>query len=134
MNVIAITGNVCKDIELKYTKNNKGYVENTLGVRKDKKDENGKYESDFIDFVCFEKKAEFLKDYSKKGDKLEITGKLRVDTWKDEEGKSHTRSYVVVDKVNILTARNTNQKVEEKSTLDFDENNPYNIDQDDLPF
>ena len=134
MNVIAITGNVCKDIELKYTKNNKGYVENTLGVRKEKKDENGNYESDFIDFVCFEKKAEFLKNYSKKGDKLEITGKLRVDTWKDEEGKSHTRSYVVVDKVNILTARNTNQKVEEKSTLDFDRNNPYNIDQDDLPF
>lgn len=133
MNVIAITGNLCKDIELKYTKNNKGYVENTLGVRKEKKDENGKYESDFIDFVCFEKKAEFLNDYSKKGDKIEITGKLRVDSWKDEEGKSHTRTYVVADKLNILTARNTNKKVEEKE-FDFDKDNPYNIDQEDLPF
>ena len=127
MNIIAITGNVCKDIELKYTKNNKGYVENTLGVRKDKKDENGNYESDFIDFVCFEKKAEFLKNYSKKGDKLEITGKLRVDTWKDEEGKSHTRSYVVVDKVNILTARNTNIKNDATSTI-------FDITEEDLPF
>ena len=133
MNVIAITGNLCKDIELKYTKNNKCYVENTLGVRKEKKDENGKYESDFIDFVCFEKKAEFLNDYSKKGDKIEITGKLRVDSWKDEEGKSHTRTYVVADKLNILTARNTNKKVEEKE-FDFDKDNPYNIDQEDLPF
>lgn len=126
MNVIAITGNLCKDIELKYTKNNKGYVENTLGVRKEKKDENGKYESDFIDFVCFEKKAEFLKSYAKKGDKLEINGKLRVDSWKDQEGNTHSRTYVVADKLNILTSRNSNIKNEPKSILD--------ITDEDLPF
>lgn len=125
MNVIALTGNLCRDIELKYTKNNKGYVENSIGVRKEKKDESGKYESDFVDFVCFEKKAEFLKEYAKKGDKVEITGKLRVDNWKDDEGKSHSRSYVVVDKINILTARNVNKKVSE---------NPFEITDEDLPF
>lgn len=137
MNIIALTGNICRDLEIKYTKNNKGYLENSIGVRKDKKDEKGKYQSDFIDFVCFEKKADFLKEYAKKGDKIEIVGKLRVDNWKDDEGKSHTRSYVVCDKVNILTARNTNQKVEkddETKSFDFDGNNPYEIDQEDLPF
>lgn len=135
MNVIAITGNLCKDIELRYTNNNKAVVENTLGVRKGIKDkETGTYQSDFIDFVCFENKAEYLKNYAKKGDKIEITGKLRVDNWKDDEGKSHTRSYVVVDKINILTARNTTQKVEENNSNDFDGNNPYEIDQDELPF
>lgn len=126
MNVISLTGNICRELELKYTKNNKAYLENCIGVRKDKKDEEGNYQSDFIDFVCFEKKAEFLKDYSKKGDKIEIVGKLRVDNWKDEEGKSHTRYYVVADKLNILTARNSNVK--------FDEKNPFNITEEDLPF
>lgn len=134
MNVIALTGNICRDLELKYTKNNKSYVENSIGVKKEKKDQDGKYQSDFIDFVCFENKAEYLKNYAKKGDKIEITGKLRVDNWKDDEGKSHTRSYVVVDKINILTARNTTQKVEENNSNDFDGNNPYEIDQDELPF
>lgn len=105
MNVIAITGNLCKDIELRYTKNGKGYVENTLGVKKEKKDDDGKYETDFIDFVCFEKKAEYLNQYAKKGDKIEIVGKLRVDSWKDDSGESHTRTYVVSDKLNILTSR-----------------------------
>lgn len=134
MNIIALTGNICRDLELKYTKNNKSYVENSIGVKKEKKDQDGKYQSDFIDFVCFENKAEYLKNYAKKGDKIEITGKLRVDNWKDDEGKSHTRSYVVVDKINILTARNTTQKIEENNSNDFDGNNPYEIDQDELPF
>ena len=105
MNRICITGNMVKDVEIKYTKNGKSYVENTIAVRKEKKDEEGKYESDFIDFVVFEKKADYLGNYAKKGDKIEIEGKLRVDTWKDEEAKSHKRTYVVGDKINILTSR-----------------------------
>lgn len=113
MNVIALTGNLCKDIELKYTKNNKCYVENTVGVAKDKKNSEGLQESDFIDFVAFEKKGEYLSNYAKKGDKIEINGKLRVDTWQDEKGEHKTRSYVVADSVKILTSRPKEIKKEE---------------------
>lgn len=106
MNVIALTGNLCKDLELRYTKNSKAVLENTLGVTKGlKNQETGLYESDFIDFVCFEKKADYLSQYAKKGDKIEITGKLRTDNWKDEEGKSHSKVYVVADTIKILTSR-----------------------------
>lgn len=105
MNRICLTGNIVKDIKVEYTKNGKNYIQNTIAVRKDKKDEEGNYLSDFIDFVTFEKKADYLNTYSKKGDKIEIEGKLRVDTWKDDNGQYHTRSYVVCDKINILTSR-----------------------------
>jgi len=105
MNRICLTGNMVKDIKLEYTKNNKSYVQNTIAVRKEKKDDEGNYLSDFIDFVAFEKKAEYLNSYAKKGDKIEIEGKLRVDTWKDDNGEYHSRNYVVCDKINILTSR-----------------------------
>lgn len=124
MNVIAITGNLCNDIELKYTANNKGYVENTVAVRKEKKDENGNYESDFINFVAFEKKADYLNNYAKKGNKVEIVGKLRVDTWKDKEGNSKSRTYVVADKLQLLTSK---PKDEAKTPI-------IDIDDDALPF
>ena len=124
MNVIAITGNLCNDIELKYTANNKGYVENTIAVRKEKKDENGNYESDFINFVAFEKKADYLNNYAKKGNKVEIVGKLRVDTWKDKEGNSKSRTYVVADKLQLLTSK---PKDEAKTPI-------IDIDDDALPF
>lgn len=106
MNVIAITGNLCKDIELTYTKNGKSVVENTVGVTKDKKKvDTGLKESDFITFVAFEKKADYLKNYAKKGDKIEVVGKLRVDNWQDDKGNYNTKTYIVADKVNILTSR-----------------------------
>lgn len=90
-------------MKIAYTKNGKGYLENTVAVRKEKKNEDGTMESDFIDFVVFEKKAEYLNQYAKKGDKVEIVGKLRVDTWQDEQGNYKNRTYVVVDKIQILT-------------------------------
>ena len=105
MNVISLTGNLCKDMKIAYTKNNKAYLENTIGVSKEKKAEDGTNESDFINFVAFEKKAEYLNQYAKKGDKVEIVGKLRVDKWQDEQGEWKSRTYVVVDKIKILTAR-----------------------------
>lgn len=106
MNVIAITGNLCKDLELKYTNNNKAVLQNTVGVAKEKKNkETGEKESDFIDFVAFEKKAEYLNNFAKKGDKVEVTGKLRVDNWRDENGNYKQRIYVVADTVKILTSR-----------------------------
>lgn len=127
MNIICITGNLCKDLELRYTNNNKSVLENTLGVRKGLKDkETGMYESDFIDFVCFEKKAEYLNEYAKKGDKIEITGKLRVDNWKDNEGNYKTRTYVVADSLNILTSRPKEKKTDSEILLEVTE--------DDLPF
>lgn len=113
MNVISLTGNICRDVQVRYTKNNKGYVENTIGVVKDKKDNEGNYESDFIDFVAFEKKGDYLNNYAKKGDKIEITGKLRVDTWQDEKGEYKTRTYVVADTVKILTTKPKQTKSEE---------------------
>ena len=105
MNVISLTGNLCSDMKISYTKNNKAYLENTIAVRKEKKNEEGTTESDFINFVAFEKKAEYLNTYAKKGDKVEVVGKLRVDNWQTEQGEWKSRSYVVVDKVQILTSR-----------------------------
>ena len=105
MNCIQLTGNLCNDMKINYTRNNKAYLENTLGVAKEKKNEEGNRESDFINFVTFEKKAEYLNTYAKKGDKIEITGKLRVDKWQDEQGNYKTRTYVVADTVKILTSR-----------------------------
>ena len=105
MNCIQLTGNICSDLIINYTKNNKAYLENIIAVRKDKKNEDGTPESDFINFVAFEKKAEYLKNYAQKGDKVEVVGKLRVDNWQDEQGNYKNRTYVVADKVQILTSR-----------------------------
>lgn len=135
MNVICLTGRITKDIKLEYTKNSKCYVQNTIAVRKDKKDEEGNYLSDFIDFVAFEKKGEYLNQYAKKGDKIEINGKLRADTWKDDNGTFHSRNYIVADKVNILaSAIKKEENPYEDMSIKTEQQQQFEITDEDLPF
>lgn len=140
MNIIAITGTICKDLELRYTGNNKPVLENTLAVRKGiKNKETGKYDCDFIDFVCFEKKAEYLDEYAKKGDKIEVVGKLRVDNWKDDKDNYHKRVYIVADSINILSSKPKEEKNPYEDfgnsiKTDFDKTEQIKITSDDLPF
>lgn len=126
MNVIAVTGNICKDLKLEYTKNGKEVLTNTIAVPKGLKNEKtGQYETDFIEFVCFEKKANYINQYATKGSKVEITGKLRVDSWKDDEGKNHSRTYIVADSINILSKKDK-EKTQSEALLEITE--------EDLPF
>ena len=126
MNVIALTGNLCRDLELRVSQTGKKILENTIGVSKEKKNAQGQYESDFIKLVLFDGSAEYLSKYAKKGDKIEVIGKLRVDPYTDKEGNYRTDTYVIVDKVKILTSR----KVEPKDEVEV---KPI-ITEDDFPF
>ena len=124
MNLIAISGNLVKDNEVKYTSNNKAILENVIAVRKGSKNKTtGQYESDFISVVFFDNKAEYLKNYSKKGDKVEVSGKIRIDNWRDDKGEYHSKTYVVADTVQILSSTKKEDKKEE-----------IIVNSDDLPF
>lgn len=126
MNVITLTGNLCKDVELRVSQSGKKIVDITIGVSKEKKNAQGQYETDFIPLVLFDGSAEYLSKYAKKGDKIEVVGKLRVDVYTDKDGNYRTNTYVVVDKVKILTPKTTQQQ--EPNV----EQTPINF--DDLPF
>lgn len=135
MNVITLTGNLCKDLEIRVSQSGKKILENTIGVSKEKKNAQGQYESDFIKIVSFDGSAEYLGKYAKKGDKIEVVGKLRVDQYTDKEGKYRTDTYVVVDKVKILTSRPVQaQAVEEKVSVYETEDGYPQITEDDFPF
>lgn len=105
MNTVTLIGNLCRDNELRFTKTGTAILENTIGVRREMKNQNGEYESDFINLTIFGTTAEFVQKYAKKGDKVSIVGKLRVDSYKDEEGNTKYRNYVKVNNVELLTPR-----------------------------
>ncbi|MGL4874480.1 MAG: single-stranded DNA-binding protein [Clostridium sp.] len=81
MNKVILTGNLTKDLELRFSKD-KGtpYVNGVLAVNEFKKDS-----TNFIPFVIFNKKAEVLSTYAKKGTHLAIFGKLEVTSYFSEE-------------------------------------------------
>ncbi len=97
MNVITLTGNAVKDIELKYTPTGKAVANGTIAVRRDFKNQNGEYETDFINFVALGGLSEVMANHIRKGDKFGITGRLQIRKWEKDNGEKQYFTEVVVN-------------------------------------
>ena len=115
MNRVCLSGNLCKDVELKKTSSKKAVVSNTIAVSRDFKNDDGEYETDFIDIVVWEKTAEYLSKYAKKGDRIELVGKWQVRKYQTSDGKNRVVNECVVEWLKITNSKKQEeiQQVEE---------------------
>lgn len=120
MNKIILSGNLCKDLELKYTTSNKPVLQNTIAVRNDYKNANGDYDSQFINIVVWNKAAEYLKKYAAKGSKVLVEGRLQNRTYEKQDGSKANITEVVVEKVELLSSPvKTEQKEQKEEKPDY---------------
>lgn len=110
MNKIILSGNLCKDIDLKYTQNNVPVLSNTIAVRNDFKNANGEYDSQFINFVAYRNNAEFLNKYASKGSKVLLEGRLTNRSYDKQDGTKAYITEVIVDKVELLGSSTKNEQ------------------------
>ena len=125
MNTINLTGNVCNDIELKNTPSGKAVVSLNLAVKRPY----SKDTTDFIPLVCWDKSAEYLSRYARKGSKIAVSGKLTTRKYQDKDGHNRTAFEVVCDSVEILDS-----KGETQGTIPQDANLETIDVEDGLPF
>ena len=105
MNKVILNGNLCKDIELRYTNTNTPVVSNTIAVRNDFKNAQGEYESQFINFVAYRKNAEFLNKYAAKGTKVLLEGRLNNRSYDKQDGTKAYITEVIVDRFELLGSK-----------------------------
>lgn len=55
--------------------------------------------------TAFKQTAVFVNKHFKKGDPIEVEGKLLTDTWKNKEGQQVTTTYIRVDNVYFVPAK-----------------------------
>lgn len=103
MNKTELSGNLVKDVEVKQTSNNKSVGRSTIAVRRNFKNQEGKYDSDFFNLVFWGKQCDYVSQYAKKGTKIEVAGRLETGSYDDKDGKKCYTTDVVVEEVNILT-------------------------------
>lgn len=94
MNSIVISGNIGKAIEIKQA------GETTIGkfslaVKDNRKDKNGEYHTNWINCVVFGKQAEVMAQYTDKGSKLTIRGKLKTGDYMKGDVKIYTTDVIV---------------------------------------
>lgn len=124
MNKVILTGNLCKDIELKQTATGVSVLQNTVATKRDFK-ENGEYITDFINIVVWRQQAEYLNSYAAKGDLVELIGRWQVRKYTDQNGNNREANECVVDNIKILKSSKQDPA---EPVLD------ESIDEGDLPF
>ena len=88
MNKVILSGNLVKDVDLRKTESGMSVVGNTIAVRRERKNFNGEYDVDFINFVVWDKSAEYLNQYANKGDRIELVGRWQVREYEEKNGNN----------------------------------------------
>lgn len=133
LNKCTFIGRLTKDPELKYTSNNNTPVVSfRIAVGRIKR-EGQKQDADFIPVSAFGKTAENLCKYQKKGSQISVTGRLEINTWKDQEEKYHEYVNLIANEIYYLDKANGNNQ---DNNIDIDDNDFVSADEieDDLPF
>ena len=112
MNKVIITGRLCQDIELKQSAGGKSVLTNSVAVKRDYRNAQGEYDSDFINIVAWGAQAEYLSKYAHKGDRVEIVGRWEARKWQTQQGENRYSNECIVENV---TAFN-NQPKQENNT------------------
>ena len=126
MNHITLIGRLAKDPELKYSQSGKAYCRFTLAVAR----EFNRDETDFLDCVAWNKAAEIIAEYLRKGKRAAIQGRLETGTY-EKDGKNIKTHNIVVDRFEFVdSARSETNKNQSYSN----NNDDVLDDNDDFPF
>lgn len=119
LNNVVLLGRLTRNVEVRYTSNEKAVGNFTLAIQRRYKNANGEYDTDFIDCTIFGKTAETLSKYSKKGDLIGVEGNLQKRVYEDKEKKKHYVTEVMIDNITFLPKQKQETKEEENPYKDM---------------
>jgi single-strand DNA-binding protein len=108
VNKVILIGNVGKDPEIRATPNGAMVASFSLATTDRTKDQSGNWtdKTEWHNLVAFQRTAEIIRDYVKKGSKLYIEGKLQTRSWDDKNtGEKKYRTEIVVNDLSLLSGR-----------------------------
>lgn len=116
LNNTVIVGRLVKDPEIKKLEDGKMVSNITLAVPRSYKNEQGVYDTDFIDCSLWGYVAETTAEYCRKGDIIGVRGKLKTSLY-EKDGKSHKAMDLVAEKVSFLSSKTKETDVEESAVM-----------------
>lgn len=63
----------------------------------------------FIDCTAWGRLGDIVKQYCSKGKQVAITGRLKQNTWQDQQGNNRSKIEIVVESMQLLGGRNDQQ-------------------------
>ena len=141
LNKVFLMGNLTADPELRYTPSGTAVADLRLAVNRrfTSKEGEQKEETLFVDVVVWQRQAENCSQYLSKGRSVMVEGRLKLDSWENQQGEKRSRLRVVAENVQFLGGRPQERAEDRESAAKSgasDEGMPAgeDIGEDDIPF
>lgn len=105
VNSVILLGNVGRDPESRYTPSGTQVTSLSLATTESYKDKSGSWQdrTEWHNLVAFDKSAEIIGKYVKKGSRLYVRGSIRTNSWEDKQsGEKKYRTEIVVNDIILL--------------------------------
>lgn len=112
MNRVEIIGRLTKDPELRYTTNNKAVAIFTIAINRPMQEEK---RTDFITIKAFNKLAENIHKYCKKGSQISVEGTIQNNNYIDKDGNKRYEYSFIGQRVEFLSKPTNDSQKEEIS-------------------
>lgn len=130
MNKVYLTGRWAREISLSYTPQGTAIAKCAIAVEDGYGDNKTTH---FFEVEAWKQTAEAIANYSDKGLRVLIEGRLKVDRWETQDGQKRSMVKVTADRVEIIDFKERAQPLEQTDPFAA-EGRPIGISDEDLPF
>lgn len=136
LNRIIVQGRLGSDVELRTTPNGVKFATVVLAVDRDRKDQSGDTQTDWITITAWRQTGEFVSKYFTKGRMAIVEGRLQIRDWTDKDGNKRKNAEIVANNVYFGDSKRDTDKAQDiqNSSLPEPEFAPLGDDDAELPF
>lgn len=117
MNKAILIGRLTRDPELRTTPTGRNVCQFSVAVNRTFTNANGEREADFINCVVWDKQAENLSKYQKKGNQIAVEGRIQTRNYDDKDGKRVYVTEILANNISFLDSKGTNTSSNDFNSL-----------------
>ena len=117
MNKAILIGRLTRDPELRTTPTGRNVCQFSIAVNRNFTNANGEREADFINCVVWDKQAENLVKYQKKGNQIAVDGRIQTRNYEDKDGKRVYVTEILANNISFLDSKGTNTSSNDFNSL-----------------
>lgn len=106
-NKIILAGNLTRDIEIRYTSSGSAIGNTGIATSRKFKSSTGEQKEEvlFVDLTFFGRTAEIANQYLRKGSKVLVDGRLKLDQWTAQDGSKRSKHSITVENLQMLGSK-----------------------------
>ena len=107
VNKVILVGNLGQDPEVKYMQNGKAVANLSIATSESWNDQQGQKQerTEWHRLTAYDKLAEIIGEYVKKGSKIYVEGKLQTRKWQDQQGQDRYTTEVIINQMQMLDGK-----------------------------